>query len=806
MTQDFDMIGPSAAPRTWRDAVAPGVAALIAFVLLSLFPHPLIHPSVCEDVAIAAGLRPPVTVFPGIYRLVATLLLHAFPADAALDLLRLLGRLGVALATAGVYFVFRDILPDVFQMRVHMRRIGRRVGAVVAALAALLFLFADPVWRAGQFLSPITVFLCLTIAAVALFFRFLRAGSVWSLYGCFALLAILSAETMLGFLFTACGVAGMFAAMRHAARSDVPLVNPLVDRLVCVVVFRRLMSVWAGFFLLAIAQNVTLFISAGGMEATGQDGVPGLLFAYLKGGCDGVFAAATGPGWIMGLLFSVSPFLFSVALLQRAWDDERFLPYVVGIVYLAIAAVALSQLSGVDVLKFWTWFGGIRPMIASELLLTFFLLLDVAAVAFSLSVFGVDACCRDYRRIAHRLFPDSVQLETPAQFAESIGRSRRFRRSLFWFVTVLVSAVALLGRWRLPERAVERIVCDYLDEVLKEAEGCDTIFTDGSFDTYLELEAMRRGRTLYGLSLLAPNTAREKMVRLRAAENEEDRVTLANDSVSALRSWIDSRSKRLDRTAIQLGFELWQKANIPLPPLSGLVALPGGVEETERERALSVCQALVDRANALATEKSRLQSIDPAIKSAFSFVLWRLARLSRMRSRVADGAGRRADALREAEVADELDAINPHVQSLRGDTVWQKRQRGSGVLTPREGLVIGLARADFSLAGRYAAPVLAADPDEPRANFAMGMMHYTDEQYARAEPYLLRCLVRRPDDAAVLNNLALVQMKIGKIDEAEANAAKAAAKWPDIPEVRHTLEKIREKKSKAGTNELERSS
>ncbi|MBR1589257.1 MAG: tetratricopeptide repeat protein, partial [Kiritimatiellae bacterium] len=120
-----------------------------------------------------------------------------------------------------------------------------------------------------------------------------------------------------------------------------------------------------------------------------------------------------------------------------------------------------------------------------------------------------------------------------------------------------------------------------------------------------------------------------------------------------------------------------------------------------------------------------------------------------------------------------------------------------GVLTPREGLVIGLARADFALAGRYAAPILAADPDDPRANFAMGMMYYTGGHYARAEKHLLRCLVRRPDDAAVLNNLALAQLNAGRLAEAETNAARAMARLPDSPEIRKTMRRIEEKKRKA---------
>ena len=110
--------------------------------------------------------------------------------------------------------------------------------------------------------------------------------------------------------------------------------------------------------------------------------------------------------------------------------------------------------------------------------------------------------------------------------------------------------------------------------------------------------------------------------------------------------------------------------------------------------------------------------------------------------------------------------------------------------TPREGLVIGLARADFTLASQFAQPILRSDPDDPRANFAVGMKHYLDEQYARAEYHLVRCLKRRPNEPAVLNNLAMAQLKLDKLDDAEANARKALSIIPTSQEIQRTLNSV----------------
>ena len=114
------------------------------------------------------------------------------------------------------------------------------------------------------------------------------------------------------------------------------------------------------------------------------------------------------------------------------------------------------------------------------------------------------------------------------------------------------------------------------------------------------------------------------------------------------------------------------------------------------------------------------------------------------------------------------------------------------MLTPREALVIGLARADFRLAAYFAIPILKTDPDDPRANFAMGMHHYLAEEWAMAEKYFGRCLKRVPDDPAVLNNLANVQFRLGMLAEAETNAAKAVGLMPNSPEILRTQSQIKE--------------
>ena len=126
---------------------------------------------------------------------------------------------------------------------------------------------------------------------------------------------------------------------------------------------------------------------------------------------------------------------------------------------------------------------------------------------------------------------------------------------------------------------------------------------------------------------------------------------------------------------------------------------------------------------------------------------------------------------------------------------WVGQQNGMR-LTPREGLQIGLNRADFRLAKTFAQQVLVADPENTRANFAMGMGYFIDEQYGRAEVYLKRCLAKAPNEPAVLNNLAIAQLRLGKLEEAETNAARALKLHPGSPEVKKTYEHIHGMKAK----------
>ena len=81
-----------------------------------------------------------------------------------------------------------------------------------------------------------------------------------------------------------------------------------------------------------------------------------------------------------------------------------------------------------------------------------------------------------------------------------------------------------------------------------------------------------------------------------------------------------------------------------------------------------------------------------------------------MRADALDKAAKTGEAMEETELADKLDAKNASLAQLRRQMDWVGMQKGAR-LTLREGIKLGLDRADFRLARTYAQQVLKVLPD-----------------------------------------------------------------------------------------------
>ena len=751
-----------------------GAAATGLFFFLS---QPLLHPSVWQETSVAFGLQPPEKLFPGLGMLVSSMLFRLCGATNGLVAVKVAGAVCGGASAALFYLMLREFLPAVLSLRSPSRLWTLRLERLVAAVGTATFVCAEPVSRLFQALGGEALLLLLTLAFARMFLRLLHYGRFSTAYICLFLLGVLSAESPFGLLLTAFALVATLVARRNAWRPDLRYLNPMLVEL----------SKWrlSIFFVLgfasACAADVAFFAWRGGLEASGLD-FANLAVEWIVTYGKTFWNAATILGWLLLILFSLLPFAVATLNARRATDDDSFLPFKTGILFVVLFVVAAAPLSTFPHLRFWAWTA--REVVPSGLLLALAVLALAVTFTLALAVMAFDVWCRDHRRIALQRFPELIE---DGAFARQHFHWR-WRRTITVLMLALIAFAVVPGRRELATWRLATLVRDTVRETVRECRDASLVVTDGSLDPALRLAAAAEGRSLAPLSIMSGRTPYERWLRRSVAANDEERATLELGVSDALRNWAIDQPDRLRQLAVQIGFELWRARRAERPPASGLVAWAGFSPEAIA-KGTAVAQELAERAIAAHKDGSYARCEDRAVKEKFLFSQWRLARLAVVRSEDADRAGDVARSRKDAELVETLDELNPELRRIREAIRWIRSRDGDS-LTPREGLRIALERADFALARRYATPILTADPTHPDANFGMGMSYFVEEKYAQAEPYLKTSLIRRPDEPAVLNNLAICHYRAGRIDEALAYSRKALAKLPDAPAVRKTYDEI----------------
>lgn len=759
--------------------------------LLTLWAFPGLSPDAWEDAAIGSGLRPMKAIFPGFWNAIARGFYSLAGISTGTLLIKILGRVVAGMSVGLVYLLLRQVLS--ITIRVRLQFSSRRFFVVrgVAVLGAIFLACSDPIWRAGQAFTPPLLLLFLTILVATLFFSFLMSGGMKQIYLSMFLLGLLSAETPMGFFLLALVWGVYMLALRHGAvAADSPILNPVVEQ----------SSKWHLTFLYAIGLvigvgvNCATFIVFDGLSVFDKVGgdVPLL---YATQWWTQFIHAASGLGWVLGLGVGVLPFVVSAVLLPRAVDEEQFLPYHMGAVFFVSGALAFAQLAELPPLWFWTWSPAAR--INSDYFLLVLMLFSAASVVFALAVMAVDVCCRDHKRLAMQRFAElkdemDVGKDEPTD-VKPLGVGARI---VLFIVPALLLAGVVPGRQQGQTRRMLSIVNDYASEVLSECGNAKWIFTDGSFDPLLELNAAAQDRSIRALSMMAGNTPREQYIRTVCVTNQEDRIALSIGAPMALRTWMHDHPDRLSEVAIQLGFELWKRDGKELPPCSGVLSRPVGMSEEDRLRGVESATDIADRILELYLEGGPSKSAGVRVNELFLFVQWRISRLARMRAEREDRAGNTDLAMKDVSLSDRLDHNNASLNRILQD-MDRARERTLRSVTPRESLQMALARADFTMAQRFAEPILKNDPDDPNANFGVGMNYYRLKQWARAEEYLRRCLIKKPKEPAVWNNLAMICMHTERYDEGLKLAHKALELIPESAEVKDTIKQIKEAKEKA---------
>lgn len=756
------------------DWILAALAAVLVFAGLSAFSFPGLHPDAWRDAAVAAGLRPPSELFPGLWRVVVAAF-YSGGAKTGTGLVVLAGRLCAGVTAGFVYLLFRVLVAEIARFRLRYAESRHAVQRIAAFCGAIFFACSDPMWRAGQAFTPAGLLTLITVVSVFLFVQFLLSGRFLLALGGIFLSGLLAAETPFGFILLAICWRGYMIAYRRGACNDN---NPLLDRGAGQSARWLLSFVWIVGLVGGIGLNCISFIKMGALPAL-EKTAGDIPLMYAVAWWRTLIGGANHLGWLISLLVCVLPAGLMLFMLPRAVDEERLLPYHTGTVAFFTGGVAFCQLAMLSPLWFWNWTSSIR--VNSPFLLQLLVLCAACTVVCSLAVFGVEACCRDHSRLQKR------------EFAR-LGPAGRF--------VLFVAAAALLAAAVLPGRALRRtrqmlsVINDYANEVVEECGPAGKVFTNGSFDPFLELLAAARGKKLHALSIMAGSTAYERSLRMRGMPDAEDRAALAASAGAALRVWMREKPERLKDCAIQLGFELWKHEGRELPVCSGVLARPSGMDAAECAKGVANARALAKRILDIYSYGTLDKAVGQFATELFRHVQWRIARIARMRAERADRAGDAATAEADMKLSQDLDDCNASLQKILGD-IERSRATSLHQVTPREGLQLALARGNFFLAEGYARTILKAVKDDPDAHFAMAMYYVKQSQWTRAEEHLKAYVAKRPKQPVAWNNLAMVCLKMNRFNEAEQHARKALELIPESAEVKDTIKQIEEAKKAA---------
>ena len=310
---------------------------------------------------------------------------------------------------------------------------------------------------------------------------------------------------------------------------------------------------------------------------------------------------------------------------------------------------------------------------------------------------------------------------------------------------------------------IHLVITDFVREVVDEAEDARVIFTDGILDEEIREESRRRSLRLQPFSLVGRNAA-----ALGFMEN------MTNGSAVA-----------------QMGFESFKRNGVSVSPVgfSGVIYRHCGMSDSMRTKGIDFADRLAKRILDLHAENVVDSLEDEELKRKFLSVQWRIARIARARGEQERRHGLTDQSRRSMAIAEKLDACNPALKRIRRD-VAVLREKAEAGMSQQERLKCALARADFDGALAPAREILKAAPEDLSANFAMAMWHYRRKRWSDAEKYLRRCKDSRPTDVAVLNNLAMVCLYAGRLDEARNHAREALLLKPDSADVKDTLAQI----------------
>lgn len=747
--------------------------------------HLELPPELWEKLSVAAGIRPPVDEFPILWQICLSSAVEHFGISGAIAALKFLGPVSLGVLTAVTYRLFCGYLPAVVRNAADHSKWTRRLARVLAAEGTVFFVCSEPVWLAGRVLSPEMTSLLCTALVLLLILNAVGKSSGTLLISSGALAGVLASETPAAFLIPVLTIG--FLNRRQQPDTGIdrrPFPNPVAY----IVSVRRTLYAFAATLLATAAINLAFYRECGGGGADDPDTFISIVGYALN--YPALAAKAMSPlGWLFAFAAVIAPMIVTVFKKRELTDTTRFLDLSYALLALLTGTMAYMQSTGFSGFHFWKWKDG---CVDSPYLLCMCLFATSLTAMYTLSMIAVELYLRNYTRLYRETFP--YEAESDDVSGSTVKSTRKILKKLH--VLALFSPAVLVGavvffRFDTTTRRMCAIVNDIAYATARECGNATMLFTDGSYDAAVETASAESGHAVKAVSLMSGNSDYDIALRLRGETNAENIALLKTSAADAMRTWVHGKYACASNIAVQIGLELWRERDAVHPKTGGFVARTSGFSDEDAAAGTAAAHAVIERMLKLREELGSAPAGYPSLNRLLDFGQWRLARMCRRRADSADRATDQATSEKELSLADHLDALNPEWNALQENT---KRfgELSSVHLTPREGLKLGLARADFRIAGNYAKKILDTAPDDMFANFAAGMMYFTEKRYGKAEIHLKKSLAANPDEPAVLNNLAVVQLRLGKLDEAETNAVKALRLLPKSKEIKTTLRHIRQ--------------
>lgn len=689
-----------------------------------------------------ALLRPPELFMPGLYRLIVYALTRFCGINVAVRVLCLAGPVALGVVAYHAMMLTMSIL--VVLLRVDRVRPDFRnvMMPILTAVGMGLFLLSCPVLHASWMLTPSILILMLAFVTMgAVRSLFVRSDLIQGYFGIF-LAGMLSAECLLGVMIMLCAMlVGYVIVMKDDGGSFV-LSNPYVYH-VTKWTFSVLYLLGVGSML---AVNAWFFDSHGGLWEEAFRG----FFAMPD---------VNSVAIMVGMVFV--PLAVALTMMPRSSDNEAYLPYVNGLLLLLVAFISVTFCVIPETVT-----------IKNECAKMFMLFVAALTAVAALLTLLVDVYCR-------------VQTHY-----SKVTRAVTFRIVIVALSLIIGLMVVLDGT-----RKISLLIDQCADEAIAESAGMKRLFSDGAMDGLLEIKSAQKGGRLRVHSMFGGRSEYAAKLRMRDVSGDDDVSMMRIGASVALGSWVSTGSQELMFSAVQLGFEVWKRGGKPMPKAGGLMALPSGCNQGDCDRFHAWVDGLSDRILAGCYDRAYARCREKRLRESFDMIKWRIGRMLELRALECERQGENDKARLLRNKSNLLDRRNRSLAELRGfmNLVWNQDNMQ---LTPREALKIALDRANFRAARPHAEAVISSDPDDARANFALGMYHYVARNFERADLYLSTAHKVRPADPAIINNLAIVRMYLNKLESAEQLALEALKIKPEAKEVQSTLSEIRRRMNK----------